>query len=1032
MPFQISTLLIILLFGGNALAQNQSKPLDFNKDVRPILSENCFHCHGPDEQTRKAKLRLDTKEFFTTKAKSGKAIILPANPSESELFNRLVSHEPSEIMPPPKAGKVLSKTQIDVIRHWILNGAKWSEHWAFIPPNRPKPPVSKTTNWSRTPVDQFVLTQLEKQNRSPAPEASKEILIRRVSLDLTGLPPTPAEIRAFLDDNSPDAYEKVVDRLFKSEHYGERMAMQWLDYARFADSNGFQTDSSRSMWPWRNWVISAFNQNMPFDQFTLEQLAGDMLPNPTQSQIVATGFNRNHRLNGEGGLIAEEWRTETVIDRVETTGLTWLGLTLGCARCHDHKYDPITQRDFYQLFAFFNNIQESGTLSAKQGEGNSDPVLTIADADQKQKQELLAKEIKSLENQLLEADKDIAGKMSKWEEKLKKEINNNPATWISLAPNSATSNKGTKLSRQPDGSYLASGSNPSFDTYEIEAPLNGESFSGLLLECLTDPSQPGNGAGRYSNGNFVLSAVEAEIQIPGQKPKKIQFSKAVADYSQNGWNINNVLGADRSKGWAVDGPTKKENRKAMFLLESKIEIPKDSKIHVRLIHASLSQHNIGKFRLSFSTMAPDLVALEGSSLPGPIKEALATEAGKRTKLQNDGLMSYFKTSPDYPARKLDDQIAKIKKDISELEKKGPTVMVMKEGPARDSFILIRGQYDQKGEKVTAGFPKVFSGNSGNFEKNRLGLAKWIINPSNPLTARVWVNRTWEKFFGTGLVKSTDNLGSQSDFPNHQELLDWLATEFMRIGWDMKALQKTIVMSSTYRQSSKITPDNLVSDPENKWFARGPRFRLQGEIIRDQALAVSGLLTSRIGGPSSRPYMPDGVWDETSRYGDLRNYKHDKGDNLYRRSMYTIWKRTAAPPSMLIFDAPNREICSIIRSRTNTPLQALALLNEVTYVEAAKKLGERMLAEGGTSDYERIQYGLLLARGRKGTEQEAQLLLEGLKKDSRRFDLDPDSAKQILSVGEYRPNITQYDPKLLAAYMVTANILLNLDEVVTRE
>ncbi|MFN6051611.1 MAG: DUF1553 domain-containing protein, partial [Planctomycetia bacterium] len=509
-------------------------------------------------------------------------------------------------------------------------------------------------------------------------------------------------------------------------------------------------------------------------------------------------------------------------------------------------------------------------------------------------------------------------------------------------------------------------------------------------------------------------------------------SRAEADYSQQSWNISNTLGQDISKGWAVDGPTRKENRKAMFITGTRTPIPSGSTLKIRLVQQSLNQHNIGRFRLSFSSRPPEQLKLQGNGVPTDILEALSVTDTKRTQKQKDSLIAYFKASSDSPLKQFENKMESLKKEIASLEAKIPTVMVMQEGQPRDAFILIRGQYDQKGEKVTAEFPRVFQNVEMKFEKNRLGFANWIVSPNNPLTARVWVNRSWEKFFGTGIVKTTDNLGSQSEYPIHRELLDWLATEFIRKNWDMKALQKLVVMSSTYRQSSKVTPQLMEMDPENKLLARGPRFRLQSELIRDQALAISGLLSSKIGGPSVRPYMPDGVWDETSRYGDLRNYKRETGENLYRRSMYTIWKRTAAPPSMLIFDSPNREICSITRSRTNTPLQALALLNEVTYVEAARKLGERMLQEGGKNDYERINHGLLLARGRKGSDQEINLLLEGLKKDIKRFELSPDSAIQLLSVGDYKSVNTHLDPKTLAAYTVTANILLNLDEVVTRE
>jgi Protein of unknown function (DUF1553)/Protein of unknown function (DUF1549)/Planctomycete cytochrome C len=1030
----ITTIVVFLFMVLNSPAQELLRAPDFNKDIRPILSENCFQCHGPDEANRKAKLRLDNNDFLKRRSKNGKSLVAPKQPEESELYVRLITHEAGELMPPAKSGKALTKDQINSFKSWILQGAKWSEHWAFITPSQPPVPKVKYQSFIKNPIDNFIVHELEKRNLSPSSEASREVLLRRVTLDLTGLPPTPREIEDFLADKSANAYERVVDRLLNSSHYGERMAMQWLDYARYADSNGFQTDSSRSMWPWRDWVIEAFNRNMPFDQFSIQQIAGDLLPNPSSnpSQIIATGFNRNHRLNGEGGLIAEEWRIETVIDRVETTGLTWLGLTLGCARCHDHKYDPLSQKDFYQLFAFFNNIKESGTLSSNRNGGNSDPVINIPTVEQQHRLDSLGKEISELKKQKESAEKDLGPLVAKWEEKFKKELANNAPVWVTLNPSKVLAKHGSTLIAQNDGSYLASGKNPPHEIYEIEAPVHEGHISGIKLECLVDPSLPGKGAGRFSNSNFVLSKVEAEIVTPGKAPMPVNFSRAEADYSQQGWNISNTLGQDISKGWAVDGPTRKENRKAMFIAATRTPIPSGSTLKIRLVQQSLNQHNIGRFRLSFSSRPPEQLKLQGNGVPTEILEAFSVTDSKRTQKQKDSLIAYFKASSDSPLKQFENKMESLKKEIASLEAKIPTVMVMQEGQPRDAFILIRGQYDQKGEKVTAEFPRVFQNVEMKFEKNRLGFANWIVSPNNPLTARVWVNRSWEKFFGTGIVKTTDNLGSQSEYPIHRELLDWLATEFIRKNWDMKALQKLVVMSSTYRQSSKVTPQLMEMDPENKLLARGPRFRLQSELIRDQALAISGLLSSKIGGPSVRPYMPDGVWDETSRYGDLRNYKRETGENLYRRSMYTIWKRTAAPPSMLIFDSPNREICSITRSRTNTPLQALALLNEVTYVEAARKLGERMLQEGGKNDYERINHGLLLARGRKGSDQEINLLLEGLKKDIKQFELSPDSAIQLLSVGDYKSVNTHLDPKTLAAYTVTANILLNLDEVVTRE
>jgi hypothetical protein len=1019
--------------------------LSFNRDIRPILSDNCFRCHGPDEGTREAGLRLDRREHAVRAGESGKPAIVPKAVADSEALRRIVSTDADLRMPPPTSGKSLTPAQIDVLQRWVAEGAEYEGHWAFMPVERPAPPAVNRQGWVRNDVDRFLLARLEREQLEPAPEAALPILLRRVALDLTGIPPTPREIDAVLADPSRDAYERFVDRLLDSPRYGERMALQWLDFARFADSNGFQVDSSRQMWPWRDWVIDAFNRNVPFDQFTIEQLAGDLLPNATPQQILATGFNRNHRLNGEGGIIAEEWRVETVIDRVETTGMTWLGLTLNCCRCHDHKYDPISQREFYQFFSFFNNVAESGTL---QGESrNTDPVLAVPTPD-------LARRIAEQETRIAAAEKQVADASAKlpaliaaWEPGFRDQLKDRADAWIGLEPTMVKSLGGATLARQPDGSYLASGVNPENDTYEISAPIPAGGFSGLLLETFPDPSLPNQSLGRFPNGNYVLSRVEAEISGPGlAEPLRGVFNKAVASYSQMGWEIENTVRGNRQRGWAVDGndPTKRLPRRAMFLLETPLTAPANATLTVRLRHESLGQHGIGRFRLSRTTLAPGTVSLEGSTFPATLATILATEAASRTPAQRLELEKFYRANVDSPVRAAEVAVAAAKKALADLRAAMPNAMVMKElDKPRDAFILVRGQYDKRGDAVTAGLPAVLPSLPAGQPLNRLGLARWIVDPNHPLTARVWVNRAWERFFGTGLVKTTENFGSQAEFPSHPELLDWLAAEFMRPTvspavsgrpaqpWDMKAFQKLLVTSAAYRQSSRVTPELAQRDPENRLLARGPRFRLPAELVRDQALAVSGLLVEKVGGPSVRPYMPDGVWDETSRYGDLRNYKNDDGEGLYRRTLYTVWKRTAAPPTMLLFDAPNREICTVKRSRTNTPLQALALLNEVTYVEAARKLGERMIADGGATVASRLAYGFRLAVGRPPEPDETRVLVEGLEVDRQRLRAAGDAPTRLIAFGQSKPP-ANIDASELAAYTLAANVLLNLDEVVTRE
>ncbi len=1032
----------LLLWLSCAASLPAAAPVNFNRDIRPLLSDACFQCHGPDEQQRRGGLRLDQVDWSRARGDSGALAIAPSKPSESELLARLRSNDAQEQMPPPNSGKKLTPAQIELIERWIAEGASTTGHWAFSPPVRPDLPTLEAGLGITHPVDRFLVSRLQREGLSPAPEADRTTLIRRVTLDLTGLPPTPSEVDTFLADSSPEAWNTVVDRLLASPRFGEHFAQTWLDFARYADSNGFQIDSSRQMWPWRDWVIEAYNRNLPFDQFTIEQLAGDLLPDAQTRQKVATGFLRNHRLNGEGGIIAEEWRVETVIDRVETVGLTWLGLTLNCCRCHDHKYDPISQREFYSLFSFFNNVPESGTL---QGETrNTEPVQPVPTAAHTARLAELAGQLTQAEEEAARLAGQLPDLVRKWEPGFRKQLSDNPAAWVQLQPKSVKSLGGATLTRQPDATWLASGENPAHDTYEVSGPLMPGPFSGLLLETFPDPSLPMQSVGRFPNGNYVLSRVEAEITAPRlAEPVRVKFHKVAADYSQSGWEIGLVLSGDRSKGWAVDGPTRREPRKAMFLVETEVSVPAEATLTIRLFHEAINQHNIGRFRLSTTGLAPATVTLEGPRIPDSIRQIASLSPEQRSPEQETELRAYFRATVDNPVRQADVRAATIRQELQELPKSFPNVMVMVEGPPRETRVLRRGQYDMPGEVVNAGIPTVLPPLPEGVPINRLALARWMVRPEHPLTARVWVNRAWERFFGTGLVKTTENLGSQAEYPSHPELLDWMACEFMQptqtpaVGghaprpWDMKAFLKLLVTSHAYRQSSAVTPKLLEQDPENRLLARGPRFRLSAEALRDQALAVSGLLRETVGGPSVRPYMPEGVWDETSRYGDLLNYKPDGPPGLYRRTLYTIWKRTAAPPTMLLFDAPNREVCTVRRSRTNTPLQALALLNEVTYVEAARKLAERMLLEGGPTDEDRLRLGFRLATARRPTSEELDLLKRGLAVDRDRFRQAPQQASQLVSFG-MSPPMAGLATEELAAWTLTANTLLNLDEVTTRE
>jgi hypothetical protein len=1020
--------------------------IEFNRDIRPILSDTCFHCHGYDEKERKSGLRLDIKADALKPAKSGAVAIVPGKPDQSELITRVLTSDEDDLMPPTKLHKPLSKQQKELLKQWIAEGAEYQGHWAFITPTRPIVPknqdlknVSATkpdtvsNSTSGNEIDAFILARLEKEGLGPSPKADRATLIRRVSLDLTGLPPTPEEVDSFVKDSSPQAYERVVDRLLTSKHYGETMAMQWLDFARYADSNGFQADGSRTMWPWRDWVINAFNSNKAFDQFTIEQIAGDLLPNATRDQVIATGFNRNHRINGEGGLIAEEWRIENIIDRVETTSFSWLGLTLNCCRCHDHKYDPFSQRDFYSFFAFFNNVPETGTIvgtSNRQG-GNSDPIIQVPNAEQEQQLAKLEANTKSAEQKVTEAQKQLPKLLSDWEVTAQKQLISEAQPWQLVLNASAVSDGGATITSQPDGAYLVGGVNPAHDTYALNLPPQNTAITAFLLEVQPDDSLPGKSIGRAPNGSFVLTEFEVLVkEADDTEPVKQKLVKAEAEYSQKGYDIKTLVKPVKGKGWAVDAVSKKMPRKALFVLEK--PVASGSKLIVKLKHESLNQHNIGRFSLATSTLPSEKISLNAKSAFATVKSILDLPKDKRDAKQKAELEKYFRSSVPSPLKEADDALASAKKAFDDYKAMVPTSMVMRElEKPRDAFILKRGQYDAPGDQVTMATPAVLPSMPKDAPLNRLGLAKWMVDPSNPLTARVWVNRTWAKFFGNGLCKTTENLGSQAEWPSHPELLDWLATEFIRIGWDMKAFQKMLVMSATYQQSSAITADAIERDPENRLLARGPRFRLDGEAVRDQALAIGGLLVPKIGGPSVRPYMPEGVWDETSKYGDLRGYKAATDDGLYRRTVYTIWKRTAAPPTMLLFDSPTREICTVKRSRTNTPLQALALLNEVTFFEAARALAEQMMKQGGQTPEARIAYGYKRATSHEADASVTKTLMKGWTDRIAYFKEHAEEAKQLIAQGESKPDAS-LEPAELAAYAVTANVLLNLDRVTTRD
>jgi len=1040
---------LLLAAALTTVAATAAERVQFNRDIRPIFSDTCFACHGPDESKNKGKLRLDSLEAARKGGKSGDPAIVPGRPEQSSVMKRLLTTDPDDHMPPAEFHKVLSAAQVETVRRWIAEGAEYQGHWAFQPPRKsPTPPIPAGGN----AIDGFVGATLAAKGLTPNPEADRATLLRRAALDLTGLPPSEADQRAFLADTSPEAWSNALDRLLGSPHFGEQMAVQWLDFARYADSNGFQSDTTRTMWPWRDWVIRAYNENKPFDQFTIEQLAGDLLPNPLESQVVATGFNRNHRLNGEGGRIVEEWFVESVIDRLETTGSTWMALTLNCCRCHDHKYDPISQKEFYQLFAYFNSNEESGVLgdfggaaSTRKG-GNTPPLLLLADADAKQRLAEAEAAVATAQEAVRKASVADPAAQTAWETKLRAAFAGKVSTWTPLSPKSAKSVGGATLTRQADGSFLAGGQNPPNDTYVLTTPATPGLLTGVLLETLPDPSLPGGSLGRFPNGNFVLSGVDIYVTTADGRRTDVAIVDAQSDFDQPGYPIKSLVdevkpaakgkkAAPKAKagpGWAIAGNAaeNKVPRKGLLVL-TPTTVPAGATLTVELQHKALAGHNVGRFRLSTSDQPAVSLNLKENPAAATLRALVRKEPAARTAADRKELARLFLEDPEHPRSAAQARLAAAMKAKEAAGMAGLEVMVMKErATPKDAFVLNRGEYDKPGAKVERKLPAVLPPLPPGEPNNRLGFARWLVNGQHPLTGRVWVNRAWERLFGTGLVKTSENFGSQAEWPSHPELLDWLAVDFVERKWDMKGMLKFIMMSRAYRQSAAVTPEKLEKDPENRLVSRGPRFRLSAETIRDQALAASGLLVRKIGGPSVKPYMPEAVWDETSVYGDMRNYKADQGEGLYRRSLYTIWKRTAAPPSMLLFDSATREVCTVKRSRSNTPLQALSLLNEVTYVEAARKLAEATLRQPGDAD-QRLAWAFRQVTCRPLHADEAKVLRAGLEKRLAAYRADLPAAQKLLANGR-SPAPADLDAAQLAAWTVTANILLNLDETITRE
>ena len=994
--------------------------VEFNRDIRPLLSDKCFICHGPDEARRKAGLRLDLRESALAPAKSGRAAIVPGHPETSELLARLAHADPDERMPPPEKGPALSAAEIQLLRDWIAAGAVYKPHWAFVPPTRaPAPPGGDIDGWINAALDGAGL--------AAEPAADPATLLRRATLDLTGLPPTLAEIDAFLADTQPAAYERALDRLLASPHYGERMAVEWLDAARYADTNGFQTDETRDMSAWRDWVIRAFNTNLPFDRFTLEQLAGDLLPNPTRDQVLATGFHRNHRLNTEGGSIAEEFLVENVADRVLTTGAVWLGLTLDCARCHDHKYDPISQNDYYRFFAFFNTIDETGLGDRDGGgargkKGNTQPLLSLARPEDETRLADLRRQLAETEAELARLQNDDTGTGDETPGHPRE-----PAAWDILRPESLEA-KGAQLTLAEDGSITASGPLVPSEVYAAETVVRGAGFTALRLELLPDPATPKKSVGRAENGNAVISEVEVRwlrtFDDDQWKPLRIRASSA--DFSQDTRDVAGAHDGKTDTAWSVL-PQVGQEHAAVFEFDAPVGDPAGIRLEVRLRHELPvgAKAATARFRLSVTrNPSPHVV-------PRDIAAILEKAPGKRSADERKRLAAH--TRARSPAlRKAEERKGRLDKQLAAAERALPSTMVMREmEKPRDTFVLARGQYDQPREKVTPGVPGFLPPLPAGAPANRLGLAQWMMDPKNPLVARVTVNRLWKMLFGQGLVASVENFGAQAEPPSHPELLDALAVSFVAGGWDVKALLRRMMTSAAYRRAARTTPQALEIDPANRLLARAARPRLAAEFLRDQALVLGGLLNPSVGGPAFKAYQPDGLWEELAGVDPaLAAYERSRGPDLYRRSLYLFVKRTAPHPLLATFDAPSREVCVVARQRTSTPMQALQLLNDPTFVEAARGLGARMARAAIPDPAAGLAHGFRLATGRFPTADEAALLLRQFERQLTHARRDPAATARLLTIGDTPPPPDLPAP-MLAAYANLASLLLNLDETVTR-
>ncbi len=1026
--------------------------IEYNRDVRPILSENCFACHGPDSASRKADLRLDRRDD-AIKAEA----VVPAEPDKSALVERIFSADRGQVMPPPKTKKKLTAAQKETLKRWIAAGAEYEAHWSFLTPKRPPLPAVRNATWVRNPLDRFILAALEKRGLRPAPEADRWTLARRLSLDLIGLPPSPAEVEAFVNDKRPDAYERFVDQLLDSPHWGEHRGRYWLDAARYADTHGIHFDNYREMWAYRDWVLRAFNRNLRFDRFTIEQLAGDLLPNRTLDQQIASGFNRCNITSNEGGLIPEEYLVLYTRDRTETTARVWLGLTANCAVCHDHKFDPISQKEFYSMSAFFNNT----TQGAMDGNiPNTPPTVFVPRMEDRPHWDVLAKKLDEAGKQVESHKKAVRADFDKWLTK------GDTQTIASLIPDKGVrfhaalnEGKGGTIHLTADGKSraLALASGAAWDAGHIAE---------RAFKCQAGGTVAVPEAGDLDNDQGF--SYGAWVKIPKRDSYGAIFARMDDQHDYRGWDLwvqNGKVGTHIVHKWQEDAlkvvsnqPVKPGQWNHLFVTYDGSGRPEGVKVYINgepqptTVEAGNLRHTIRtkvplKIGQRHTSSRIDGLVLQDMRIYGRTLSSaevdhlakgtrgawlLAKKTDKRSDAEKKELFDWWLTSHDTTYQNLNKKMSDLRQEESAIKSRGTIAHVMQERQGEPTaHVLFRGEYDKRRNAVKPVTPKSLPPMPGDLPRNRLGFAQWLLRPENPLTARVTVNRFWQEVFGIGIVRTSDDFGTTGELPSNQELLDWLAVEFRESGWDVKRFFKLLVTSATYRQSAQTTAEKLEKDADNRLLSRGPRYRLDAEMIRDYALAASGLLVRKLGGPSVRPYQPEGVWEAVAMIGsNTRDYRRDDGAKLYRRSMYTFWKRAAPPASMDIFNAPSREVCTVRRERTNTPLQALVTLNDPQFIEAARYLAQTTLKEGGDKEDGRIDFMARRLLCRPLRAEELKVVQESLHGLMAHYKGRGEDAKKLLAVGEAKVDPT-LDMPMLAAWTMLANEMMNLDEVLNK-